>query len=71
MRARQRRENLQLEANFAGAMDGASKFVRGDAIAGLIIVAVNIIGGLVIGTAQKDHWVTRPKFTPCLRLVMA
>ena len=35
-------------------MDGASKFVRGDAIAGLIIVAVNIIGGLVIGTAQKD-----------------
>jgi len=52
--ARERRENLQLEANFFGAMDGASKFVRGDAIAGLIIVAVNIIGGLVIGTAQKD-----------------
>lgn len=52
--AKERRKNLQLEANFFGAMDGASKFVRGDAIAGLIIVAVNIIGGLVIGTAQKD-----------------
>ena len=52
--AKQRRKDLQMEANFFGAMDGASKFVRGDAIAGLIIVAVNIIGGLIIGTAQKD-----------------
>jgi len=51
--ARQRRERVELEADFYGAMDGASKFVRGDAIAGIIIVFVNIIGGLIIGVAQK------------------
>ncbi|MEM1042255.1 MAG: flagellar biosynthesis protein FlhA [Bacteroidota bacterium] len=50
--ARQRREDVSREADFYGAMDGASKFVRGDAIAGLIITAVNIIGGLLIGAAQ-------------------
>ena len=47
--ARRRRSNIEREADFYGAMDGASKFVRGDAIAGLIITIVNIVGGLVIG----------------------
>jgi flagellar biosynthesis protein FlhA len=52
--ALRRRLGIQEEADFYGAMDGAAKFVRGDAIAGLLITAVNIIGGLVIGTFQKD-----------------
>jgi flagellar biosynthesis protein FlhA len=52
--ARDRREEIQIESNFFGAMDGAAKFVKGDAIAGLIITAVNIIGGLIIGTMQQD-----------------
>jgi len=51
--ARRRREKVEMEADFYGAMDGASKFVRGDAIAGIIIIFVNIIGGLVIGVVQK------------------
>jgi flagellar biosynthesis protein FlhA len=51
--ARRRRAEIEQEANFYGAMDGASKFVRGDAIAGIIIVFVNIIGGLIIGVLQK------------------
>ncbi len=51
--ARRRREEISKEADFYGAMDGASKFVRGDAIAGILIVFVNIIGGIVIGTLQK------------------
>ncbi|MGV8078691.1 MAG: flagellar biosynthesis protein FlhA [Syntrophales bacterium] len=51
--ARKRRRDLESEANFYGAMDGASKFVRGDAIAGIIIVLVNIIGGLIIGALQQ------------------
>jgi len=51
--ARRRRGEIEQEANFYGSMDGASKFVRGDAIAGIIIVFVNIIGGLVIGVLQK------------------
>ncbi len=50
--ARQRRRDISREADFYGAMDGASKFVRGDAIAGLMITGINIIGGLVIGTLQ-------------------
>ena len=50
--ARRRRAEIEQEANFYGAMDGASKFVRGDAIAGIIIVFVNIIGGLIIGVLQ-------------------
>jgi flagellar biosynthesis protein FlhA len=50
--ARQRRENIAREADFYGAMDGASKFVRGDAIAGIIIILVNIIGGLAVGMGQ-------------------
>ena len=51
--ARKRRKNLEDESAFYGAMDGASKFVRGDAIAGLLIVFINIIGGIVIGMAQQ------------------
>jgi flagellar biosynthesis protein FlhA len=51
--ARRRRAEIEQEANFYGSMDGASKFVRGDAIAGVIIVFVNIIGGLIIGVLQK------------------
>ncbi|MBP7765358.1 MAG: flagellar biosynthesis protein FlhA [Syntrophaceae bacterium] len=50
--ARRRRAEIEQEANFYGAMDGASKFVRGDAIAGVLIVLVNIIGGLIIGVLQ-------------------
>ena len=49
--ARDRRRNLEREADFFGAMDGASKFVHGDAVAGLLITAINLIGGLVIGIA--------------------
>ncbi len=51
--ARERRKNLENESNFFGAMDGASKFVRGDAIAGLLTVAINVIGGIIIGVAQQ------------------
>jgi len=51
--AKKRREEIAREADFYGAMDGASKFVRGDVIAGLLITCINIIGGLVIGTVQN------------------
>ena len=51
--AKSRRKTIEAESNFFGAMDGASKFVRGDAIAGLLIVAINIVGGIIIGVAQK------------------
>jgi flagellar biosynthesis protein FlhA len=51
--ARQRRRRVQSEADFYGAMDGASKFVRGDAVAGLIILAVNLLGGFFVGVMQK------------------
>ncbi|WP_296487546.1 flagellar biosynthesis protein FlhA [Phenylobacterium sp.] len=50
--SRRRRKELEQESTFFGSMDGASKFVRGDAIAGLIIVAINVIGGILIGTLQ-------------------
>ncbi len=52
--ARERRAAISQEADFYGAMDGASKFVRGDAIAGILILLINIIGGLVVGVAQHD-----------------
>lgn len=52
--ARQRRAKIQEEADFYGAMDGASKFVKGDAIASIIITIINIIGGLIIGVAQHE-----------------
>jgi flagellar biosynthesis protein FlhA len=51
--ARKRRRQIEQEADFYGAMDGASKFVRGDAIAGIIITIVNVLGGLMIGVIQK------------------
>ena len=51
--ARNRRAEVAREADFYGAMDGASKFVRGDAIAGILIVFINIIGGIIIGTVQR------------------
>ncbi|MEQ8332903.1 flagellar biosynthesis protein FlhA [Nisaea sp.] len=51
--ARKRREELSAESTFFGAMDGASKFVRGDAVAGLLITVINVIGGMVIGIAQQ------------------
>mgnify|MGYP001337368526 CR=1 FL=1 len=52
--ARLRRKELEDESNFFGAMDGASKFVRGDVIAGLLITFINIVAGMLIGVAQKD-----------------
>lgn len=52
--ARARREEVAAEADFYGSMDGASKFVRGDAVAGIIILFVNVIGGLAIGVGQHD-----------------
>jgi len=51
--ARARRKELEEESAFYGAMDGASKFVRGDAVAGLMIVFINVIGGIIIGTLQQ------------------
>jgi len=51
--ARRRRQQLEDEGGFFGAMDGASKFVRGDAIAGLLVVFINVIGGMIIGIAQQ------------------
>ncbi|HPC47508.1 MAG TPA: flagellar biosynthesis protein FlhA, partial [Deltaproteobacteria bacterium] len=51
--ARKRRERIAKEAEFYGAMDGATKFVRGDAIAGIVIVLINIVGGIVIGVLQN------------------
>ena len=52
--ARSRRKELEDESTFYGAMDGANKFVRGDAIAGLIITFINLVGGMVIGMMQRD-----------------
>ena len=52
--AKDRRKELENESNFFGSMDGAAKFVRGDAIAGLLITFINIIGGMIIGVAQMD-----------------
>jgi flagellar biosynthesis protein FlhA len=51
--ARKRRKDLEDESNFFGSMDGAAKFVRGDAVAGLMITFINVIGGIIIGVAQK------------------
>ena len=51
--ARRRREKIASEADFYGAMDGASKFVKGDAIAGLVITAINVVGGITIGVVQR------------------
>ncbi|GLR94209.1 MULTISPECIES: flagellar biosynthesis protein FlhA [Bradyrhizobium] len=51
--AKERRKELEDESGFFGAMDGASKFVRGDAIAGLLVVFINVVGGIIIGVAQQ------------------
>ena len=51
--AQRRRQEISGQADFFGAMDGASKFVRGDAIAGIVIILINIVGGLFIGIVQK------------------
>ena len=67
--ARLRRSEIEREANFYGAMDGASKFVRGDAVAGIIIVLVNIIGGLIIGVVQQGMEVTQAAKTYILLTV--
>jgi flagellar biosynthesis protein FlhA len=53
--ARRRREDIAREADFYGAMDGASKFVKGDAMAAVLITAINLIGGIVIGVAMQHH----------------
>lgn len=52
--AKAKRSELEQESNFFGAMDGASKFVRGDAIAGLLITVINVVGGIIIGVAQNE-----------------
>ncbi len=52
--AKRRRKEVSQEADFFGAMDGASKFVRGDAVAGILIMLINVIGGLVVGVMQHD-----------------
>ncbi|PJF38095.1 MAG: flagellar biosynthesis protein FlhA, partial [Phototrophicales bacterium] len=52
--ATERRQKIQKEADFYGAMDGASKFVRGDAIAGILITVINVVGGIAIGVVQKN-----------------
>ena len=52
--AKERRKEISKEGEFYGAMDGAAKFVKGDAIAGILILVINIIGGLIIGTTQHD-----------------
>ena len=66
--ARKRRENLSKESNFFGSMDGANKFVKGDSIAGIIILIINIVGGLIIGNMQQglsigDAFLTFSRFT--------
>ena len=52
--AKEKRQNIEKEADFYGAMDGASKFVKGDAIAAILILIINVVGGLIIGTTQHD-----------------
>jgi len=67
--ARQKREEIRQEADFYGAMDGASKFVKGDAIAGIIITLINIVGGLVIGVIQQGMGFTEALTTYTLLTV--
>ena len=57
--AKRRRAEISQEADFYGAMDGASKFVRGDAVAGILILVINIIGGLIVGVVQHDMEIGR------------
>lgn len=67
--ARQRRDHIAQEADFYGAMDGSAKFVRGDAIAGIIITLVNIVGGLAVGTFEKG-WSVRESMEVFSRLTI-
>jgi flagellar biosynthesis component FlhA len=53
--ARKRRTDISRESEFFGSMDGASKFVRGDAVAGIIIMLLNVVGGLIVGVAAAQH----------------
>src|SRR4051812_37456112 len=53
--ARERRKEISREADFYGAMDGASKFVKGDAVAGVVIVAINLLGGMAVGVAMQHR----------------
>src|SRR5687767_9546624 len=57
--AKKRREDIARAADFYGAMDGSSKFVKGDAIAGLLITAINIVGGIFIGVVQRGMPISR------------
>ena len=59
VQARERRAEVSAEADFYGAMDGASKFVKGDAIAGIIIIIINIVGGIAIGMVQRGMSIRR------------
>ncbi|WP_315672828.1 flagellar biosynthesis protein FlhA [Clostridium sp. 19966] len=61
--ARKRRENLQKEADFYGAMDGASKFVKGDAIAGIVITMINVLGGIIIGVVMMNYDISKAATT--------
>ncbi|HEX7083884.1 MAG TPA: flagellar biosynthesis protein FlhA [Gaiellaceae bacterium] len=61
--ARQRRAEIRREADFYGAMDGASKFVKGDAVAGLLIVAINLIGGIVVGVVEHHMGISEAMHT--------
>jgi flagellar biosynthesis protein FlhA len=64
--AKRRRAEVVQEADFYGSMDGASKFVRGDAIAGMLILFINMLGGIAIGTLQHScRWPRPPSFTRC------
>ena len=67
--AKREREKIRQEADFYGAMDGASKFVKGDAIAGIIITFINIVGGLVIGVLQQDMGIAQAAQTYILLTV--
>jgi flagellar biosynthesis protein FlhA len=64
--AKLRRQEVSREADFYGAMDGASKFVRGDAIAGLLVLVINLVGGLAIGIFQHGlPWPRPSSALPC------
>ena len=62
--ARRRRADVAAEADFYGAMDGASKFVKGDAIAGIVITIINLLGGFVIGVVQRGMPMARGRHAP-------
>ncbi|PMB77075.1 MAG: flagellar biosynthesis protein FlhA [Fervidicoccus fontis] len=67
--ARERRKNIQREADFYGSMDGASKFVRGDAISAIVIMFINIIGGFIIGIVQHNMSISKALSTYTLLTV--